>query len=275
MHMADYQDKYIATDFRQWYSYSQSAQSSKMSNQLKRVIEKKESQYGFTFEIAKTGNEEIYYLSEKYYPAVLRLTKLSCDEFLGFIGTHYADEEFTEENNCQESAKQDNKTVRNKEYPFLSKNTSKKTLLISTLSTISSNNKLKHSFNFSLITFLILQINILPGNISNNKVGDWGIYFFFGIFCLIYFFNIWSYSKLFYNIRSYTDIFRLTALYSSVFFLLVFLEITIIDMFGEKFNIWWNLFLIILGQLFGVFLSLFLTMILYFIKGGRMVNISQ
>lgn len=271
--MSDYQDKYVEANFRQWYAYSQSAQSRRMSNHLKSALKNRQSQHEFTFESENTDGEEFFYISENYNPTILRLNKLALDEFISLIETNYADEEIVEEQEPQEPAKQKNRPIEKEVNIPQAKEANKTGYLLDLLSKISSVNKTKHSLYYSLLTFIILQIVIIPGNIGYQSIGGWGRFFFFTIFGLAAFLNSWSYSKLYSNISTYNAIFKLTASYSSLFFLFAFIEVTVIDMFGGNFILWFNLLLIIFGQIVAIILSLFITMIIYFIKGGKALNI--
>jgi len=273
--MSDYQDKYVETDFRQWYTYSQSAQSSRMSNHLKSVIKNKQSQHEFTFESERTDGEELFYISESYNPTLLRLNKPALDEFLSLIEANYADEEIVEEKKPQEPAKQKSKPIEKEVNTPQTKEANKTGFLLDLLSKISSVNRTKHSLYYSLLAFTILQIVIIPGNIGYQGIGGLGRFFFFTIVGLAAFLNIWSYSKLYCNIQTYNAIFKLTAQYCSLFFLLVFMEVAVIDMFGGNFTIWFSLLLVIFGQVVAIILSLFITMVIYFIKGGKLLNIQK
>jgi hypothetical protein len=272
--MAESNETNIVTDFRKWYDYSQSAASSKMSNRLKMVIRMRESQPGFTFEANSSGGETIFYITESYNPAVLRLTEGSCHEFLELISTRYPGEEVVEKFEIQQLATNPEVISSKKEQKTAVKNSFNGGFLLKLSTKISSPNKAKHSLYFSLVTFVILQINLLPGNVGPHELGGWGIYFFFGVWFLIAYLQIWSYSKLYYNIKSYGDIFKLSALYGALFFLYVALEITGIDLIRGKveISILWTLFFTILLQSLGIMLSLFITVVLYFVKGGKMIN---
>jgi len=264
------------TDFQIWYRYSQSAQSSRLAGQLKEVLNKREPLHGFALLSEQTGEETVWYLSEKYNPSVLRLTEKSCGEFLDYICAQYPDTQTTEE---EDSGKADGQHVPapEKDEKGFSKVQANKNSrqIIHIPEKISSKHKGKHALAFSLFAFLLLQILILPGNISAHQFGDWGIILFFGILCGMYFFSIWSYSRFYSPVRKYTDIFRLTVFYCSFLFLFIFIEIAFIDLFGDQFVLLFSLLLIIAGQLAGILLSLFLAMITYFIQGGRMISETQ
>jgi hypothetical protein len=209
---------------------------------------------------------------------VLKLTNSLCNEFLSLIKTKYSADELIEEERSQSTRLDliDHKKVNeNTDSDNHAEKSNTNNFNHNILIKISSPFKVKHSIFYSFPTFIILQIIILPGNIGNHKIGDWGIYFFISVFCGILYLSILSYSKLFYNIRSYKDIFKLTAPFCSIFLLLVFLEILIIDSFSEKFNLLWNLFLILAAQFFGIIISLFLTMIIYYLKGGKVIYLQQ
>lgn len=141
------------------------------------------------------------------------------------------------------------------------------------LKRISSAKKWKHSFCFSLISLAILQIVILPGNIGLGKPEGWGIYFFFGMLLLIWILNIWTYSKFFYSVRLYKDIFKLSFLYWFSFFTLVLVEIVVLDILqGPSYNVLFYILIFLLFQSVGILFTLFLSMIMYYVKGGKMIE---
>jgi hypothetical protein len=141
------------------------------------------------------------------------------------------------------------------------------------LKRISFANKWKHSFCFSLICVAILQIVIVPENFDIGKVGGWGIYFFYGVLLLVWILNIWAYSKIFYNIRLYKDIFKLTFLYHTSFYMLVFIEIVVRDVLsGSSFVVLFFIWMFLLFQLVGILSTLFLSWIMYLVKGGKTIE---
>ncbi|MGE0079543.1 MAG: hypothetical protein AB7S48_16905 [Bacteroidales bacterium] len=265
------EDVNFETDFMTWFNYSQSINSLKLIHELKHVLKSKESQKSYVISNGITEDGVTYFITEKYNPTALRLTNSGCNTFYDFLCQQYPEE------NTEEPIKVESKSeivsVDKKINPETKNPQENRSKLLMILHKISSKNVILHSLSFSILAFIISQINILPGNISSYKLGNWSIYLFFGMFAFVYFLCIWAYSNLYKNIKLYNEIFKFSILYSSSFFLLAFIETMIIDfLFSESFTIFGSIMLIILGQIMGVILSPILTLIIFFVKGGKIIN---
>lgn len=261
----------IEDNFDVWFKYSQSFHSAKLANQLKRVLKSKESQNGFEIRKEYSGTDEVFYLTESYNPTVLALNSKSCDEFYQLICNQFPIDEIEQNPILNFTGKT---TINQADNSFKAVDkTNQKDFPLNIFSKISSKNIVIHSVYYSIVTFFVLQICILPGNVSDYKLGSWSYFFFFGVFCLVFYASIWSYSKLFRDIKLYNDIFKFSTIYSCTFYLLVFIEIMIIDSTRPAtFSLFFSIVLIFFGQIVGVIFGLFLALVMYFVKGGKMVN---
>lgn len=277
--MNNHQTPDVTNDFRQWYSFSQSSKNSKMSTRLKKLLENKVNQKGFSFSEALEVTDEIIYLKEDYNPTILRLNKASCSEFLKYVYSIYPENELEEDDDIKKNSENDQKEksiLANKDFePIAEMDKTAKNMLLRLLEKISSQSYLKHSFNFSLLTFLFLQPAILPGNIGYSSLGVVGENLFYAITFLVSFLSVWSYSKLFAKINSSKPIFQLTALHNAFFFLLAMTEVAVFDLVQGKFIFIFHLFLIAVGQIAGLVLTIVQSGIIYFIRGGKLIKFQE
>ncbi len=266
-------------DFRKWLVFSESAKNPQLLKNLKKAINNKKSYDGILVEKDKTNSGYEYYFIESGNPIGLKIGADQYIKFLNYFQNHYDKEKL--DDNTFEKGKQESqkfigysdpeiKTDQNSQLKYNDYN-SKKTLNF--LRKISSINKLKHSFNFSLLGLLVLQVVIIPENIGGHSLGNINIYAVFGIMLLTWFLNFWAYSKFFFMKNTYREIFRLTASYFSILWLIAFLEIIIIESLQGKFSLLASLIILFIGQISGLIISLFTTMIVYFIRGGKMINV--
>lgn len=254
----------IENNFKEWFEYSRSKDNQVQANVLKKVLLTKKPQ-GIIEISEKVSGDEIYYcVRERYNPIFLYINTDSCQEFYSYL--------------CNLSPELE---VEIPEVNVFQENNSKKDVVVSDRSIksnifriISSKKPFIHSLRFSFLSLLVLQVLIIPGNISDYKPPSWSYIVFFGVLTCVFYLSIWSYSKFFSNLKSYDDIFKFSIVFYCSFYLFVFTEIMIIDSIGSNnFSILFSLVLIILGQVVGVLFSLFFAAIIYFIKGGKMINI--
>lgn len=254
----------VEFDFKQWFEYSRSKEHQAQANMLKRVLLTKQSQGTIEISEKVLEGEICYCIVERYNPVLLYVNSSSCQEFYGHICSLFPDEEpeYSEPKNTQE--------IVNKQIDANSKINDRTNIF----RMISSEKPFIHSLRFSFLSLLVLQVLILPGNISDYKLPSWSYLIFLGVFTLTFYLCIWSYSKVFSDIKSYNDIFKFSIIFCNSFFLLVFVEVMIIDSIViDNFSFLFSLILIVLGQLIGVLFSLFFAAVIYFIKGGKMVDV--
>lgn len=262
-------------DFRQWYSFSQSSKNNKLASRLKKLLENKVEQKSFSLSKVAEGNEEIFYLKEDYNPTVLKLSMAECSEFLKYVYSFYPTDDLEEDKIIDQHSEYNLakkiETDHGNELVIGIGEKNKNTLL-RLLEKISSRSYLKHSFNFSLLTFLFLQPAILPGNLGYSNLGKFGEYLFYLITFLISFLSVWSYSKLFIKINASKPIFQLTALHNAFFFGLAMAEVAVFDLLEGKFIFLFHLFLIVFGQIAGLLLTIVQSGIIYFVRGGKLIK---
>lgn len=255
----------IEYNFKEWFEYSRSKDNQAQVNMLKRVLLTKQSKEIIDIS-EKVSEGEIYYcIVERYNPVLLYVNSNSCQEFYSYLCDLFPEEkpEKIEVKNTQENVN---------EQIDSDSNIDGRTNIFRM---ISSKKPIIHTLRFSLLAFIILQVLILPGNISDYKLPSWSYIVFFGVLVCVFYMSIWSYSKFISNLKSYNDIFKFSIFFFCLFYLFVFIEIMIIDSIGsDNFSILFSLLLIILGQVVGVLFSLFFAAIIYFIKGGKMINVS-
>ncbi len=266
-------------DFRKWLVFSESSKNPQMMKSLKKAINNKRSYAGIEIEKEKTTSGYDYYFIESENPVGLKIESDKYTQFLNYFQDHYDKEglkNYFSEKGKQETQKfntySDSETYSDQNSQFnYTEYSSEKTPNF--LRKISSVNKLKHSFNFSLLGLIVLQIVIIPENVGGQSLGNSSIYLVFGVMLLTWFLNFWAYSKFYDMKNTYREIFRLTANYFSILWLIAFLEIIIIESLQGKFSLLASLVILIIGQISGLIISLFTTMIVYFIRGGKMINV--
>jgi hypothetical protein len=270
---------HLESDFKKWYNYSQCNGNAKLTLALKKAILHQES--GSIFTINKKGDKEksLLIISEKYNPISLGIHQDSMNEFINFLGSfNYIEEEGYPDplNKKEPNETIDTKTKAQKDKSRSYKNEVKEKKIFNLLHKLSFQKKTLHALSFSFITFIILQIIILPTNLYDIKLGNWSKYLFLGFSLFTCTLSTISYSKYYYSLKQYKDIFGLVTRFYSFLWLFIFSEIIVIDLILDKaFNVLFGVFLILLGQVAGLITSLFLSMIIYYTKGGKMINYVQ
>lgn len=255
----------IEYDFKEWFNYSHSKEFQNKTSLLKKVLLTRKSQGDIEFTEKIIDNETCFCIAEKFNPVLLCLKIEFCEEFYNYLCNLFPEVE-----------------VEIPEVNVIRENNSEKNVIVSDTSSksnifriISSKKPFIHSLRFSFLSLIVLQALILPGNISDYKLPSWSYIIFLSVFALTFYLCIWSYSKIFTNVVSYNDIFKFSIIFCNSFFLLVFVEVMIIDSIViDNFSFLFGFILIILGQLVGVIFSLFFAVITYFIKGGKMINVN-
>ncbi|WP_159579304.1 hypothetical protein [Marinoscillum sp. 108] len=274
--MSDYLKDSIETDFRKWLAFSESIKSSDMLNKLTRAINKKKSYKEITLKKEKQNDRITYFITEQDNSVILQLNDYQYPEFSGYFTEHYAQDISKNNTNFIKSPARNNNSrslgIASNKNIITNYNYDEVKSLWAFLIKISSRNKLKHTLTYSLVALLVLQLVIILGNVGKVRLGDFGTYTMFALMLLFWYVNIWTYTKFYSMNNSYWEIFRLTAYYFSLVWLFSFLEVGIIDYFQGKFNVWFSLLLVFLGQVAAILISLFTTAITYFIRGGKVVT---
>ncbi|PTB91040.1 hypothetical protein C9994_16245, partial [Marivirga lumbricoides] len=203
------------TDYRRWLVFSESVNNAKQLKNLENALNKRKSTNDISVKKKKDGSAYEYFIVENGKSSGLKISEENYIQFLNYFQEHYGRKKI--ENKPFTIDKQ--KSLKYSSNGFSKRNLGQKQMFISVqeegvripflLEKISSSNKLKHSFTFSLLALLVLQILIIPGNFGGFSFGDIGTYTFFGIMLLMWILSFWSYSKLFTMQNSYKEIFRL------------------------------------------------------------------
>ncbi|VXD11166.1 conserved membrane hypothetical protein [Marinoscillum sp. 108] len=247
-----------------------------MLNKLTRAINKKKSYKEITLKKEKQNDRITYFITEQDNSVILQLNDYQYPEFSGYFTEHYAQDISKNNTNFIKSPARNNNSrslgIASNKNIITNYNYDEVKSLWAFLIKISSRNKLKHTLTYSLVALLVLQLVIILGNVGKVRLGDFGTYTMFALMLLFWYVNIWTYTKFYSMNNSYWEIFRLTAYYFSLVWLFSFLEVGIIDYFQGKFNVWFSLLLVFLGQVAAILISLFTTAITYFIRGGKVVT---
>lgn len=263
-------------DFKKWYSYSQCYENPELTLSLKRVITNQKSESSFILTKQVSAGETLLIINENYNPIALSLQGDNINKFISFLASfNYAEKNTyssTEKSNKYKSANVKSQYENISEIKHIQKDSKQYNKIFQLLNKASSENKTKHSLSFSLIAFALLQLVILPGNINNTKFGDWAKIFFFGIMILFCILSLFSYSTSYNKVKQYKDINSLVSRFNSFIWLFTFFEVVLIDLIiDNEFNFWFSLFLLFITQFAALIISLFLSMIIYFAKGGKMI----
>lgn len=124
---------------------------------------------------------------------------------------------------------------------------------------------------FSLISFLLAQPVVILGN-TGHRLGDIGTYSLLTIEHSLWFLCYWSYARFFILERTYRAIFKLTGNYFAFTLLLLFIEVDFFMLADGSLTWFIAIGFILLGQLVGLIESLFLSMIMYYVRGGKVIN---
>jgi hypothetical protein len=138
---------------------------------------------------------------------------------------------------------------------------------------IFSRNAFKQGFNFSLSGLLALQVIIIPENFIGIDVPLFvtRIYTFI-VMLILGFISARTYRKAYMKSVKYWPIFRLTASFTCCLYLLLDIEMLIIDLFSnEKFSLPSQIFLLFIALIFGIFMAFVYTPIYYYANGGKVV----
>jgi UPF0716 family protein affecting phage T7 exclusion len=213
-------------DFRHWYKNSQSSKSELRSNQLKEVILKKKSLYGYTYESEIQGQEIEIFIKEDYNPITLLLSESSLTEFYKYLEAHFPENT----NSFEEKVDLQNHNLRIDEQNESNMIPKKRNYLLNNFLKMISSKRIKlHVFNFSLLAFFIAQINILQIHFNNYSLhGNWTRYSLIGIYFVIYFLCIGTYSSLYNRISSFKDFFKTMLLYTILLIIFLITEISLL-----------------------------------------------
>lgn len=213
-------------DFRQWYKHSQCSGNELRTNQLKEVIIKKESLYGLSFESVNQGQEITILIKEEYNPIILQLSESSLTEFYKYLEAIFP--ENTNSIEKEDDLKNQNPIIEEKDETNLIPK-ERKYLFNNFLRRISSKRIKLHVFNFSLLAFFIAQINILQIHFNNYSLHDnWAKYSLIGIYFIVYFLCIGTYSRLYNRISSFKDFFKSMLRYTIYLILFLFTELSLL-----------------------------------------------
>ncbi len=273
-----YQKVNFESDFRKWLVFSNSVKNVEDLKILKQAIYNKTTVAGVTFTMERSETETCYILAEQENPLRLKIAEIQFPLFVQYFQEHYdatknsinavpTEHDFLNaQNSNTQTAKlpNQNKTAQiqvahqRNSPPFLRK--------------LCSDNKIIHSFKFSIVTLVVLQAVLIPGNLGGYSLGNLGTYGSFGIMTVLWVISVLVYAKYFNFNNSYKETFKLTASFFAFIWLFTYIEVIIIDAIKGRFDMWFSLFLLVIGQFAGIFISLFATMILYFVRGGKVVN---
>ena len=265
------------TDYISWFKYSQSIQNLKKASSLKHLLECKNQINGFNLLMEANEQGTYYILSEDYNPNQLKISPEDLEYFIRYIEHFYGDQlEFYEIekehpsdsiNDSTTEPETDNNEITGKRKIYFQPQR--------LIRWLPSKNKIIHALRFSFINFLLAQYIILKGNLGEGILSDNASYYFFSTVFLLSVAVVFSYPKQRSAIKQYRDIFKLLYAFNGFLFLLIFLEVNIIDTASGDFNILAQVFLIVLGQIAALIISSFLSMFFYFIKGGKLMYMKK
>jgi len=278
--MSDLKNDLYETDFRKWFKFSQSANNKNMANRLKQMLISREPQKGFDLKIENESGEPIIIISEKFNPLELKLTEQACIEFLEYIRSFFPADEIIEEIPQNQTniellgiKRLNQNPDQNNQLDFDQKKSN--SFVQKILSKMSSKSPVSHSFHFSLISFVFLQPIILPGNIGYSSPGTWGFVVFWVIMLIISYFSVVAFSRITANKQSSLQILKLNVIHNAFFFLMAMSEVSLIDLYTGKFGLLFYFILVLIGQLAGFLLALLNSPIIYFARGGKLIEFEQ
>lgn len=268
----------LETDYRKWLAFSPSAGSNELIVTLKKALKSRRSKGNIVIAKEKHEGRNTYHISEKGNSTTLQVSEDEYPEFFNYFSIHYLGE-FDKEakvfvQNEQVSSlkpKVENHNESDSNPPLFDDKQEGPGL--SLLRRISSANKLRHAFHFSLLCLAIQQIYIIPANFGDLNLVNTGNYSMLIVMLLVWWASVWAYVKLFPFTNSYKENLKLTYNYFALWWFLGFTEVIIITWIRGDFNLWFSVFIMFLGQFIAAIMGLFLTVIAYYIQGGKVVRV--
>lgn len=248
------------SDYKKWLTLSSCSYSADDAKLLFQAVEKLSS--NDLLQIEKLESEVLIYLNGS---DTLTLKMTEREEFLNYLEAHYIPSSTPVPNEGAEL--KDKRLTKESE---LTKVLDKSLLLLS------SENKLRHSFKFSILLFMLLQIAILPQFVSLELNKTFSYTYVTCIVTGISYLSIWSYSRYVKKLTNYWDIFRIVFLSCFLTFSAIVIQVTLIDnALGKEFSVLFVSFFFFLEGFVALVVSVFLTAIFYLIQGGKIVNIKN